>query len=150
MSYPPVVELVPHRPPFVLLDSIEEMVDGCLRACAVIRADSFSLHEGRATPIYGIELIAQAVAAFSGIIERERGGSARIGFIVSCRTVEFLVDELPIGDPLEISVERRWGHDEFGLFLGQVCWGESILVRAELGVFAGDTSGVLIWPDAEL
>ncbi len=138
LTFPPVATLIPHAGQYILLDALVACAEAGGDATATIPADSFLLEDGHASPIYGIELIAQTVAAVVGCQRRARGEEPRIGLLISIRLSRFYVAELPIGIPLRVRVANRWGSADLGQFSGDVLLGETVLVHAELGVYAGD------------
>ena len=75
-TYPPIVELVPHRPPMLLLDRVLSYDGECVVCETVLEPESPFVDEGEVPAIVGIEYMAQTIAAGAGL-SRARKGRAR-------------------------------------------------------------------------
>lgn len=108
--YPPIVELVPHRPPMLLLDRVLSY-DGERVVCeTVLEAGSPFVEQGRVPAVVGIEYMAQAIAAGAGLSARDSGETtARMGFLLGCRDSAIAVDSFQVGDRLTVEARRTWG-----------------------------------------
>lgn len=136
--YPPIVELVPHRPPMLLLDRVLSY-DGERVVCeTVLEAGSPFVEQGRVPAVVGIEYMAQAIAAGAGLSARDSGETtARMGFLLGCRDLAIAVDSFQVGDRLTVEARRTWGEKELGSFACQVRRGDEILVEGALTVYQG-------------
>ena len=101
-TWPPIVELVPHRPPMLLLDRVLAYDGECVTCETVLRPDSPFADQGRVPAVVGIEYMAQTIAAGAGLRGREKGGGARTGFLLGCRSLTIAVDSFQVGDRLTI------------------------------------------------
>ena len=136
--YPPIVELVPHRPPMLLLDRVLSY-DGERVVCeTVLGAGSPFVEQGRVPAVVGIEYMAQAIAAGAGLSARDKGdGTTRMGFLLGCRDLTIAVDNFQVGDRLTVEARRTWGEKELGSFACKVCRGDEVLVEGALTVYQG-------------
>jgi predicted hotdog family 3-hydroxylacyl-ACP dehydratase len=136
--YPPIVELVPHRPPMLLLDRVLSY-DGERVVCeTVLEAGSPFVEQGRVPAVVGIEYMAQAIAAGAGLSARDNGETAaRMGFLLGCRDLAIAVDSFQVGDRLTVEARRTWGEKELGRFACQVRRGDEVLVEGALTVYQG-------------
>ena len=137
-TYPPIVELVPHRPPMLLLDRVLAY-DGEVVTCeTVLRPDSPFAEQGHVPAIVGIEYMAQAIAAGAGLRARDNGAaSGRMGFLLGCRSLTISVEHFDVGDRLMVEARRTWGENELGNFACKVQRGEDVLVEGALTVYQG-------------
>jgi len=137
-SYPPIVELVPHRPPMLLLDRVLSY-DGERVVCeTVLEAGSPFVEQGRVPAVVGIEYMAQAIAAGAGLSARDNGETAaRMGFLLGCRDLAIAVDSFQVGDRLTIEARRTWGENQIGSFACKVQRGSEVLVEGALTVYQG-------------
>ena len=79
-TYPPIVELVPHRPPMLLLDRVLSYDGECVVCETVLGPDSPFVEQGHVPAVVGIEYMAQTIAAGAGLSARDKGSaSARNG-----------------------------------------------------------------------
>ena len=71
-TYPPIVELVPHRPPMLLLDRVLSYDGECVVCETVLEHDSPFVEQGHVPALVGIEYMAQTIAAGAGLSAREK------------------------------------------------------------------------------
>jgi predicted hotdog family 3-hydroxylacyl-ACP dehydratase len=137
-SYPPIVELVPHRPPMLLLDRVLSY-DGERVVCeTVLGPDSPFAEQGEVPAVVGIEYMAQTIAAGAGLSARDKGDQAgRTGFLLGCRNLSIAVDSFQIGDRLTVEARRTWGENQIGSFACKVQRGSEVLVEGALTVYQG-------------
>jgi len=136
-TLPTISELVPHRGPMSLLDSVRRWEEGAITCEASIRPDHPFLDGGVVDVLVAVELVAQAVAAYAGQRDRLAGKRPRIGFLVSCREASFEVESLALGDTLTIEVQHVWGDDTLGSFKGRVLRAGALVASVEVGVYGG-------------
>ncbi|MEO8550676.1 MAG: hypothetical protein ABI678_11905, partial [Kofleriaceae bacterium] len=96
---------LPHRPPMLLLDELVELGETRAVCRARIKPDCVFATAGVVHPAALIEFMAQCCATLIGA----GAGEPRPGMIVSCREIDFFVDELRIGDQLELVANRLGG-----------------------------------------
>lgn len=109
------VDLVLHRPPVLLLEGIQEITEEkCMARVRVDPAAWYAEPDGAMPGWFGIELMAQTIAAFSGARKRLHGVAPRMGFNLGTRSYECWMPHFPAGAILEIEIELRY-LDESGL-----------------------------------
>lgn len=83
----PVEALLPHSPPFVLIDRILDYDDSSIKAEVTIREDSlfFDAESSTISSWVGIESMAQCIAALAGIRAKSKDKSIEIGFLLGTR-----------------------------------------------------------------
>lgn len=135
MSFPPVAELIPQRPPMLLLDAVLAADAGAITCEARVRPDNLFLRDGRAPAATVLEYMAQAIAAERGL---EAKGPPAVGLIAACRSLELHADHLEPGDHLVISAERGYV-GELAEYTARVTRGGRLLAEAVLHVVS-DTS----------
>lgn len=99
----PIEPLLPHRGPAILLDGLSEVFeDGCI-ARAQVREDARLLDDRGELPAWvGLELMAQAAAAFSGHRNTLSGRPVRVGYLLGTRSFTAAGPAFPVGTELEI------------------------------------------------
>jgi len=105
-AFPPLDELLPHRPPMRFLSAIvQEATDG-LTCVARIPGPCALVTGGSAQPVAAIEAAAQAAAAWEALRRwREAGvAAARIGYLVALRDIIFFSDRMPADRDFLVSV----------------------------------------------
>jgi predicted hotdog family 3-hydroxylacyl-ACP dehydratase len=105
---PPIADIVPHRGPMLWIDRVCDGDDGFVVCAAVVRADAPFVRDGRAAAVVSLEYMAQGAAALLGLQAHRRGGAQAGGFLVAVPTFELFVDELAVGDALDVHAAQVW------------------------------------------
>lgn len=139
-----ILELVPHDPPMVLLDSLSHVDEEGLKACVTIRPD-IPFYEARGVPSYvGIEYIAQAISAFSGYQSKQRGRPVQIGFLLGTRKLELERPWFTPGQLLDVEAKPVYNDGQMAVFDGTVTCAGDVIVRARVNVYQPDQPEKLI------
>lgn len=136
-TFGPVADYLPHRPPMLLIDRIDEVTDHAVVCRATINPTCVFARDGVVHPSAMIELVAQACAIFIGVTSARDGGPRRPGFIASCREVSFAVDSFAIGDELTIVASKVVGQERLAAFTGSVSRRGEVCMTIELSVVDG-------------
>lgn len=88
-----IAEIIPHRPPFVMIDNLLEVSESRFESDFFVRDDNILVRSGFFEESGLIENIAQTCAAGFGFLDREKEGEPRIGFIGAVSKLELF--ELP-------------------------------------------------------
>jgi predicted hotdog family 3-hydroxylacyl-ACP dehydratase len=137
-SLPSPAAAIPHKHDAVLIDEIQHADGNRVTAVATVRpGTAFSDAAGNLPGWVGPEIMAQAVAAFSGCRSlRDRGESAEIGLLLGIRDYESAVAEFCVGDQLQIEVVRSSEDEEGrGVFDGSISIGGAVVAAGTLTVF---------------
>ena len=112
---PDPAQLLTHRPPMLLLDAIQELNSRHCRAVKVVDPDDwYAQSDGSMPGWFGIELMAQTVAAWSGHEKYSDGGQPRPGYLLGTRRYKSRSSSFPPGTMLEIEVRQEF-RDSSGL-----------------------------------
>ena len=130
--------LLPHRNDALLLDAITAVDAGHLQARLAVRTGTaFSDAQGSLPAWVGPEIMAQAIAAFSGQRSmRECGRPAAIGLLLGIRSYACTVADFRCGEMLLIDV-RESSEDEAGraVFDGTITRDGIVVASGRLTVF---------------
>ncbi|HEX3694693.1 MAG TPA: hypothetical protein VH374_04820 [Polyangia bacterium] len=137
MTFPPIRDLVPHKPPMLLLDRVVAHDADSVTCEVVIAADSPFVENGRVPAVIGIEYMAQCVATFAGLSAHAGGKPPRIGFLLGCRELTLAVDAFLVGDALLVEARRAWGDSDLGNFVCRVQRGGETVASGTLNVYQG-------------
>ena len=93
-------------------------------------------HDGYRVPSYvAIEYMAQAIAAWNGLLSRKQGQKPRIGFLLGSRKLKLLTPCFKVGETLNVFGQSKYNDEEMASF---DCWversGERV-AEASLNVF---------------
>jgi len=140
---PPIEEVVPHRPPMLLIDRVCAHGDDLAVSSVAIRPDSpfvVAGPDGRlgVPAVVGIEYMAQTVAAYAGLSARKEKRAPRIGFLLGCRELSLGTDAFAVGETLTIEVRRVFGENDLGSFSCKVAAADGrTLASGSLTVYQG-------------
>jgi len=110
----PLAELLPHAGEMILLDAVLE-ADGERIVCRRTVRDAGLFEDARGLPAWaGVELMAQAMAAWAGWQARRGGRPARPGLLLGTRRYRASVDTFPPGTELRVEAVREF-HDDAGM-----------------------------------
>jgi predicted hotdog family 3-hydroxylacyl-ACP dehydratase len=100
-----VEELVPHRGPMKLLDTIEAYGEDWLRASVTpVAGARFATASG--VPAWvGIEYMAQTASAFAGIEQVQCGAQPTIGLLIGARYYRCMQDSFSLGQRLTVTAK---------------------------------------------
>lgn len=139
---PALTELVPHRPPMLLLDRLLAWDDE--KALCEVSIDEASpflerspAEAGLVPAVVGIEYMAQTVAVFAGLRARATGAAPRIGFLLGCRELLLSAEGFSPGDVLVVEARHVWGESEVGSFACKVTRQDEVVVSGTLTVYQG-------------
>lgn len=133
-----ILDLVPHDPPMVLLDSIAKVDEDELVASLTIRPGLPFFADGGIPSYVGIEYIAQAVSAFSGHQARLKGEAVRIGFLLGTRKLDLLHPVFAEGARLQVTVRPLFNDGQMAVFDGTVSADGKDIVMARVNVYQPD------------
>jgi predicted hotdog family 3-hydroxylacyl-ACP dehydratase len=137
VQYPPIEQLLPYRPPMILIDRMIE-VTSTGSTCEVTIGPQTLFIEPRGVPAFvGLEYMAQAVAAYGGYKAYLAGGPMAIGFLLGTPQLKTYCQFFDCGQTLQIQVAHVWGDNELMQFhctIQDAPTGK-LLQQAELNVF---------------
>lgn len=114
--YPAIEELLPHRAPMILLDEVVDHDARSIVCRAKVPGTSPFVRDGQMPAVVALEHMAQATAALLGLHALAKGGPIRGGYLVGSRQLDLEIDELAVGDRLEVRAEHVWGEEQFATF----------------------------------
>ncbi|MBK8793651.1 MAG: 3-hydroxylacyl-ACP dehydratase [Holophaga sp.] len=108
-------DLVVHRRPMLLLDTIQDVSEArCIARVEVDPGAWYADAQGAMPGWFGIELMAQTVSAYSGYQKRLQGQEPRVGFLLGSLKYELPQQAFPGGQTLEVEAKLHF-LDETGL-----------------------------------
>jgi predicted hotdog family 3-hydroxylacyl-ACP dehydratase len=132
----PVSELVPHRASMLLIDRLLADDAETVRVEAIVRREGVFVTEEGLPAWVGIELMAQAVAAWAGLRSREAQEPVRLGFLLGTRRFECSRPLFPVGARLEIEARRELvAGNGLAVFVCTIELEGQVVARANLNAF---------------
>ena len=111
-----LTKFMPHQAPMLLIDRIIENSPEALTSGVTISEKSFGYANGGVPSWFGIEYMAQTIAAYNGLNYATPGGKPEIGFLVGVRGYNIKTPEFKLGSELEISIAPNFVADNSGSF----------------------------------
>jgi predicted hotdog family 3-hydroxylacyl-ACP dehydratase len=99
----PMDDWLPHRGRMRLIDRVERCEGDAIACSARVRPDGLFVEADGLPAWIGIELMAQAAAAWAGARARAGGGAPRVGYLVAVRRYDAQVPSFPVGATLDVS-----------------------------------------------
>ncbi len=132
----PVAELIPHAGEMILLDAITRFDDESLEARFTVREGLLlSQDDGQLPAWVGLEIMAQAIAAYAGCRARLAGLPVELGFLLGTRSYQCNVEHFAPGTELQIGVRCSLQDDNgMGVFECHIA-APGVAVEARLNVF---------------
>ena len=135
-------ELLPHRPPMILIDEIVSYDDASVVAGVTVREASL-FREAEGVPAYvGLEYMAQTCGAHVGALARDRGEPARIGFLLGARQYRAHVAWFRLGERLIVSAKVIYHDDQMGAFDCRIEVDGRLVAEAQLNVYQPDAAAL--------
>ncbi|WP_394173840.1 ApeP family dehydratase [Thalassotalea litorea] len=136
-----IVDVLAHRPPMVLLDSLVEF-DRQSAICEVTIQTSSPFYQDviKGVPAYiGIEYMAQTIAAYAGANALNDGEQVKPGFLLGSRKYKIFESNFNVQTRYEIKVEEVYKEDSgLSVFDCAIYEGNNLVVVAKLNVFQPD------------
>ena len=133
-------ELLPHRPPMILIDEIVSYDDASVVAGVTVREASL-FREAEGVPAYvGLEYMAQACGAQVGALARDRGEPARVGFLLGARQYRAHVGWFRLGERLTVSARVIYHDDQMAAFDCRIEVRGALAAEAQLNVYQPDAA----------
>ena len=107
---------VPHSGAMLLLDRVIEYDPEYIVAEVDIDTDFPGCENGRVPAYFGIEVMAQSIAAWAGIRRGNPDSRPPIGFLLGSRRFECELAFFPVGSMLTIHARRLLENDGLGVF----------------------------------
>jgi predicted hotdog family 3-hydroxylacyl-ACP dehydratase len=135
-------ELLPHRPPMILIDEIVSYDDASVVAAVTVREASL-FGEAAGVPAYvGLEYMAQTCGAHVGALARDRGEPPRVGFLLGTRQYHAHVAWFRLGERLIVSAKVIYHDDQMGAFDCRIDVEGQLVAAAQLNVYQPDAAAL--------
>lgn len=135
--FPPVEDLIPHRGSALLLRQVLEVSERELRGVGEISSESPFADLGSVPAFVGLDLLAQAAAAFEALRRRraDREAKGEVGYLVGVREARFETATLPLAVPLVAHLRITGESASVATHEGSLRLGEALCLSAILSTF---------------
>lgn len=104
--WPAIEDLLPHRPPMLLIDAVVTYTPQAITVAATPQADAWYVDaDGNMPPWIAIELMAQAIAAHEALWRHSQQQAPAPGVLLGTRRLDAQVSALPAGVTLGVHAE---------------------------------------------
>ncbi len=140
-----IEEVVPHRSAMLFVDRVLAADDDAVAVSATVRLGQLFTTDAGLPAHVGVELMAQAIAAWAGCRARRRGDTVQLGFLLGTRRYESTRDFFAIGVQLRIEANcELFADNGLGMFACRILDGDDVLATANLSVFEPPDSAVYL------
>jgi predicted hotdog family 3-hydroxylacyl-ACP dehydratase len=135
-----LAEILPHGPAMILLDRLVEYDADSLTCELTIRPDSMFIDGTHGVPAWvGIEYMAQALGAFTGIARLQAGRPVQMELLLGTRSYDCTRPYFAVGSRLQVCVKLLfWDPDGVCAFACEVREGAAVLATSELKGYEPD------------
>ena len=132
----PLDAWLPHRGRIRLVDGVTPCDADAIECTAVVRPDGLFAGPHGMPAWIGVELMAQAAAAWSGAQARAAGGGPRVGYLVSARRYDADVPAFAAGATLVVRARCvQAGASGLRLFDCTIAQADRVLASGRIGVY---------------
>ena len=133
-------ELLPHRPPMILLSRVISVSNDFETLIAEVDINENSMFFDEdidgVPPFVAIEYMAQSLACLSGYNDLERGDKAHMGFVLGSRKLKNNIDKFENGKTYQIVVKQSFFDQALASFDCEICCGDDKdLMSASLNAY---------------
>ena len=132
-----LVNILPHRPPMVMIDSLVRCDTQSAVALKTFDRDDYGVSGDHVLEPALIECLAQTVAAMYGSLARASGLSPRMGMLVGVSDFR-LYEPARLGLVLELVTEVTKRLGPFCMVTGTITQGETLVARGNLKFYVED------------
>ena len=127
-------DLIPQRPPIVMVDLLQNVTDSGAETGLTIKEDNLFVHNGQMQEPGLIEHIAQSAAAFAGFKGYADGGQPRLGYIGEIKRL-FVYARPCVGACLHTTLRVLGEAAGITLLAAEVKDGEVLVAEGQMKIF---------------
>lgn len=139
-AYPALREILPHRPPMILIDELVHCSEREVVCSVTVRDGAPFVVDGRVPAMISLEYFAQTVAALYGYHARLTAAGFTMGMLLGTRELDLEADYFEVGQTLTVSGHEVWSAGQLAQFRCELRAGEQTLARAAISVLHGAPS----------
>ena len=129
-----IIDLIPQRPPFLLIDELVSIEDNIITCSFTIPNGHVLVESGKLNEAGLVENIAQTAAAGNGYAAKEKGMNIPDGFIAGIRNLK--INCLPSADKKLITKVFQLDRImDFNLIRGEIRENENLVASCEMKIY---------------
>jgi predicted hotdog family 3-hydroxylacyl-ACP dehydratase len=138
-SFNTIVSLLPHEPPMVLVDGVEnyDLQKRIITTSFCVSSESIFYDKSiDAVPAWvGIEYMAQSLGVLDGLCGREAGLPPQMGFLLGSRSYNMHITSFKPDEKYLVQVTENFSDNEIGNYSCKIICNEELCVDAEVTVY---------------
>ena len=139
MGFPSIETLIPHRHAMLLVDELLSPDGNSAVVKSVVRTEMAAVDNGKVASYWGIEIIAQSIAAFFGYGWISAGRDVSFGYIVAVDDFTVCSDVDPVlGDVLHCHIRLDYEAFPMGVYVGHIQIQDKVWATAKLKCFLSE------------
>lgn len=132
-----ILELIPQRPPMVMIDTLHSVTEKDAKSGLTIMADNIFIRENKLSAMGLVENVAQTAAAMAGHYFKTANEEVKTGFIGSIKNLD--IHHLPIvGSTVHTVITQIQEVMNIKIIKGTVFVGDQLQAECELKIFLID------------
>jgi predicted hotdog family 3-hydroxylacyl-ACP dehydratase len=128
-----ITDLIPQRPPVVMIDRLEEVMDTSARGSLLVEASNIFAEKGFFTEAGITEFIAQTAAAFKGFQKVSSREEVKNGYIAAVRNLK-IFSLPPVGSTIRCTINIDNELIGYTIISGKVHLGSQLIAEAEMRI----------------
>lgn len=132
-----VLQLLPQRPPFIMIDHLTHFDRIFTSTCFTVRPDNVFVEDGILNPCALVENIAQTCAARMGYVNLVNSDNVKLGFIGSVKHL-VVARDVKVGETLHTTIEVVQEVLQLTLVNATIKIDGKVVVEAEMKIAQSD------------
>ena len=132
MNKSKLMEILPHRPPMLLLDEVELKDDGtCVSRCTVQGDEFFLQGHFPGNPVVPGVILCEMMAQSACLVVGDKGTAGKLPLLTGLDKIRFRHKVVP-GDTVVFEVRLTRSREPFYFVEGTGCVGEDVCIKGEI------------------
>lgn len=128
-----ITQVIPHRAPFIMVDSLESASDTLMKTSFLVEASNVLCEDGCFSFPGLIENIAQSCAAGLGYVSQKEGEAAKVGYIGAISKLK-THSRAKVGELVQTKIEVLQEFEGIVLVKGSNFVNDTLLVECEMKI----------------
>lgn len=141
MEFPAITELLPHRPPMVLLDEVLTFDDPTATCRVTLNEASMFMEQGVLRAVVALEYMAQCVGVCTSLRALTRGEPVSAGYLIGARELQLEREQFQAGDELLVEATLAFDGEKMGSFDCRVLRRDELVACGVLSVYRQQLEG---------
>lgn len=138
-----ISSLLKHSGDMILVDEVKEYGEDFIVVNASVKEENPFLIDGVLPNFVFLEIIAQSVSAYAGIMSKNRGEEVVLSLLLGCRNFQMYKESLEVGADLTIHAKISLLEDDgFGVYDCKMYEDEFLVAKGRLNVYTPDEKSI--------